>query len=96
MDAEEKLIHQAKKAEKSGNHRAARRIILTVIMENPMNEEAWFFLSEVADNLKLRRACLEQVLDINPNNKDARLQLSKIDGKKPLDSWKFENVYDVV
>jgi hypothetical protein len=66
------------KAYKEGRRDEARNIFISILKQNPDNERAWAWMSNVVDNDKERTYCLKQVLRINPNNKKADQLLNQI------------------
>jgi hypothetical protein len=71
-------IRTAIQAAQSGNKGIARHILEEVIKEAPENEAAWMWLASVVDTPDERRACLQRVLEINPDNERAQQALSKL------------------
>jgi predicted hydrocarbon binding protein len=68
----EDLMARGKMAATSGQKDLAREYLARVVQQDPRNEEAWLWLSGVANTLPMMRGCLERVLAINPNNGQAR------------------------
>jgi len=62
-----------------------RKLLEEIIEENPDNENAWLWMSQVMQTDQERYDCLTQVLRINPNNKYAQrgVDLLDIRGFKP-------------
>lgn len=73
------LLQAGIAAAKAGHTQMARQALLKVIQLDEHNEQAWLWLSGVAESLDERRACLEQVLAINPANDYARAGLAWLD-----------------
>ena len=65
-------------AAKAGEAAKARELLLRVLKEDDRNEQAWLWLSGVADTTEERRICLENILTINPENKVAQAGLAKL------------------
>lgn len=71
-------LQQGIQAARDGDRVTGRRLLRQVVQEDPYNEVAWIWLATCAQDLQERRAALEQVLDINPNNARARQALSQL------------------
>ncbi len=72
-------LQRAIAAVKAGNKAAGRRLLAEVIRDDPHNEAAWLWMSAATDSDAQRRACLERVLAINPDNQTARRGLARLD-----------------
>jgi predicted hydrocarbon binding protein len=68
----DELLVKGKTAATSGQKDLAREYLGRVVQAEPQNEEAWLWLSGVANNLPMMKTCLERVLAINPNNTQAQ------------------------
>jgi tetratricopeptide (TPR) repeat protein len=66
-------------AVKNGDREQARLLLLKVVEEDEENEAAWLWLSSVVEDEADRRACLENVLALNPDNAAARRTLLELD-----------------
>ena len=95
------LLIQAMTAKQSGDMTLAKQLLSQAIIQNPRNEGAWMLMSEVVEDIKLRRNCLERVLAINPDNAAANIALTRLntsplgpvirgERNKPLDQPKIE------
>jgi hypothetical protein len=95
------LLIQAMTAKQSGDITLAKQLLSQAIIQNPRNEGAWMLMSEVVEDVKLRRNCLERVLAINPGNAAANIALTRLntsplgpvirgERNKPLDQPKLE------
>ncbi len=62
------LLQQGISALKTGRKAQARALLVQVVEQDKNNEQAWLWLSGAVDSDAERRACLEQVLSINPRN----------------------------
>ena len=62
----EELLAKGKTAATSGQKDLPREYLGRVVQLEPHSEEAWLWLSGVANNLPMMKACLERVLAINP------------------------------
>lgn len=70
-------------AVRGGDRRAGRRLLETVVRADPQNEVAWLWLASCMTTIADRRACLQRVLQINPDNERAREALKKLGGTVP-------------
>jgi len=55
----------------SGDKQGGRNLLIDIVNSNPKNEDTWLWLSSVVPRDK-RAFCLEKVLEINPNNIQAK------------------------
>ncbi len=72
----DQLLRQGIAAAKAGQKDIASAAFQRVIDLNHYHEQAWLWLSSVVDSWEDRRICLENVLEINPNNASARAGLN--------------------
>ena len=79
----EQLLNDGIAAAKAGNKVEARRLIEEVLAKNDRLERAWLALAGLVDTPRERRICLENVLEINPNNERARQAISQLDAAAP-------------
>src|SRR5512137_2701770 len=95
------LLIQAMSAKQNGDITLAKQLLSQAIIQDPRNEGAWMLMSELVDDVKLRRNCLERVLAINPENAAANIALTRLntsplgpvirgERNKPLDAPKIE------
>jgi Tfp pilus assembly protein PilF len=75
----EQLLQMAVNAAKAGNKDGARVMLRQVLSEDRRNERAMLWLAKIARSSRERRQWLERVLDINPDNEQARSQLRRMD-----------------
>jgi hypothetical protein len=73
------ILLQAMEAHKNGNTNLARQLLAQALIQNPRDEGAWMLMSELVDDVKLKRNCLQRVLLINPQNSAASIALMKLD-----------------
>ena len=73
------LVKQGIIASKAGQNEDAARLFRRAIEIDSNNELAWLWLSGVAENTHERRYCLEQALQINPENVQASAGLKWLD-----------------
>jgi Tol biopolymer transport system component len=74
----ERLLNAGIQAAKAGNKAEARRLLEQVLDKDDNNEAAWMWYASVAETPRKRQICLETVLEINPNNQQARQALEKL------------------
>lgn len=97
------LLLQAMSANQSGDIALAKQLLSQALIQDPNNEAAWMLMSDVVEEVKLRRNCLERVLAINPNNTAASKALTKLNTSplspvtrgerdKPLNPPKLEKI----
>ncbi len=68
----DQLLKQGIDAARTGRRDNARALLMRVIEADERNELAWLWLSSVVNEESDRRICLENVLEINPNNPQAQ------------------------
>jgi len=59
----------------------ARRLLRSVVADEPKNEHGWLWLASVSDTAAEAKAHLERVLYLNPNSKAAKKGIEYYDGK---------------
>lgn len=72
------LLQEGIAAAKAGDKARARQLLLQALTLDERNEQAWLWLSGVADDTDEARTCLENVLALNPANERARQGLAWI------------------
>ena len=77
------ILEQAAQFIKAGNQQAALPLLKQVIQADPRNEAAWIALYSCVDDQAQKRFCLQKILQINPNNRGARISLEKFDAIHP-------------
>jgi len=77
------LLQEGIAAVKAGDKQAARERLMQVVELDERNEQAWLWLSGVVESTEDKRACLENVLAINPNNTHAQSGLAWIRQNEP-------------
>lgn len=63
---------------KSGKIDEARKYLASALKENPKNENAWGWMYRASKDDKERIFCLRKIIEINPTNEQAKLQLNKL------------------
>lgn len=72
------LLQEAVNAKQNGDNALAKQLLSQALIQEPNNEKAWMLMSDVMDDVRLQRNCLERVLAINPNNVDASTAVTKL------------------
>ncbi len=72
------LLKAGIQAAKDRKKAEARRLLEQVLEIDDGNEPAWMWLASVVDTPREKRICLENVLEINPNNARAREALAAL------------------
>lgn len=80
---ERKQLAAVRAAARQGDLSQARRLIHSVLRDNPNNEMAWSWACEVAATPEERIHCLQQILTINPNHVPARRYLARLQATPP-------------
>lgn len=71
-------LQQAIAQIRAGDKIGGKRLLGEVLRDDPNNETAWLWMSGVVETDQQRADCLERILKINPNNRQARLGLEKL------------------
>jgi len=66
------LVREGVSALKAGQRVEAREALMKAVELDERNETAWMWLSGVVESLEERQVCLENVLQLNPGNENAR------------------------
>jgi hypothetical protein len=77
------LVQQGIAAVKSGRRDEARDLLMQAVELDDHNEQAWLWLSGVAEGIEDQIICLENVLVINPGNTAAERGLRQLRAKFP-------------
>lgn len=75
------LLQAGRSALTIGNRQQAHDLWKKAAQMNPHSEQIWLALLEVIDNDEDRRVCLENILQINSMNVQARRELNKLDAR---------------
>ncbi len=73
-------LREASTVLQQGDKKTARLILKEVLNKNPKSERGWLLLAKTANQPSKIRFCLQQVLRINPENKEARNWLEELRG----------------
>jgi thioredoxin-like negative regulator of GroEL len=74
----EELLQLAINTARAGNKRAARLMFEQVLKQDKNNERAMMWLAKIAESKAERQEWLRRVLNVNPNNEQARDTLKRI------------------
>jgi len=66
------MVREAKRAIREGNKSEAQALLLRATEIDQSSEQAWMWLSAVVESIEDQMICLENVLQINPKNADAK------------------------
>ncbi len=69
--AENVMLQEAIDAIRQGQRRRARDLLTRLLRVDQSNPEYWLWMSAVVDSLKERKYCLEMVLRLDPDNRQA-------------------------
>src|SRR5258707_15459313 len=72
------LLNAGIQAAKNKRRAEARRLLEQVLEADESNETAWMWLASVVDTPREKRICLENVLELNPDNVRARETLAQL------------------
>lgn len=87
-----RLMREGRLALKQGDRELAHDLWREAAMLNPYNEQVWLALLEVLDTLEDRRVCLQNIVEINPLNVQARRMLRAYEARQErLTGVKKEN-----
>ncbi len=85
MDASadfEQLMREGRIALDRGDQRLAHTLWREAAMVDPYNEQVWVALLDVLDSLDDRRVCLQNIVEINPLNAQARRLLRAYEARE--------------
>ena len=80
--AADDLTRRGVAAAQDGETAEAHRLLSQAVQANPRDARAWLWLFAVAGTDEDRRACLERVLEIEPENAGARRELERLDAPR--------------
>lgn len=75
------LMQSGRDAFARGNRQSAHELWREAAQINPYDEQVWLSLYEVLDSDEDRRVCLQNILQINQMNVQARRELNKLDAR---------------
>jgi hypothetical protein len=71
-------IQEAMQKANAGNIQSAQTILASIVRQEPRNARAWYLLSQVIGDPNREIDCLKKVLEIEPNNQQAKVRLQKL------------------
>lgn len=74
----EELLQMGIRAAKSGNKEGARMMLEQVLGQDKRNERAMMWMAKIAENKAERKKWLDKVLEINPDNSNARTAIKSM------------------
>jgi hypothetical protein len=78
----ERLMREGRIALNKGDAVLAHHLWREAAMLDPYNEQVWLALLDVLDSLEDRRVCLQNIVEINPLNAQARRMLRAYEAKE--------------
>src|SRR5947208_10471990 len=75
------LLQQGIAAAREGRREEARALLAQVVEADERNEQAWLWLAGVVTEPEEMRICLENVLDLNPDNVKAQQGLAWVNAR---------------
>ncbi len=78
MTGQDDQFKQAVAAFKAGRRDEARNLLMDIVDKDERHEQAWLYLSALVETVEEQQICLENVLEISPNNDRARKGLEKV------------------
>ncbi|RMF82145.1 MAG: hypothetical protein D6737_02875 [Chloroflexi bacterium] len=78
MAEQDALLEQGVEAYKAGDRERASELFMQVIRQDRDNARAWYYLALTQKDPQRRKEALEQVLEIAPDNKQAKEALAKV------------------
>ena len=78
MSNSSELIEKAITEAKSGNRTGAKKLLAQVVRKEPSNAQAWYLLSRLVEEKEQIIYCLKKVLEIMPDNSQAKARLKKL------------------
>ncbi|MBE0695326.1 MAG: hypothetical protein IH586_00210 [Anaerolineaceae bacterium] len=84
MPSTDEVLQNAVQLCQAGEKQKAAKLLVSLICNEPTNEQGWWLLTACVDTPKKQRDCLERVLQINPEHLGARMFLFRLDNNQPL------------
>ncbi len=78
-------LQEAIKAIKAGDKVLGKQLLAQIVREDPLNEAAWLWLSDVVETDEERIKCLKSALRINPDNQLAQRGLARLEPEQSPD-----------
>lgn len=87
------LLREAVTAVKAGQRKRARTLLLELVEQQPDNEAAWLWLSDLVDDMEDRIIALENALTINPHRPKVQARLAQLQRQQAeqLAAWEVGN-----
>lgn len=92
----EELLQMAINAARAGNKKPARLMFEQVLKQDKNNERAMMWMAKIADTKAERREWLQRVVNVNPNNDQARDALKSMAYKKSARDNRVLLIFGVV
>ncbi len=92
----EQLLQMAITTARAGNREGARMMLRQVLSEDRRNERAMMWMAKIARTEKERRQWLERVLNINPDNDQAKAQIKRMDYQASAQQNRILLIFGVV
>ena len=91
------LLYEAIQLAQAGQREKAHQILQEIVRQDPDNESAWYWLASVTDSRSEYQRALNEVLRINPNNQQAREELSRLQQQvmplsPPQSGFRFDSI----
>lgn len=71
-------LQQAIKAINLGDKSTGQKLLAEVLKSEPQSEDAWLWMAKVVTSVEQRKKCLEQVMKLNPDNKEAQQEMRRL------------------
>lgn len=81
---EQDLFQTGYTAYKAGDKPRAVAVLAQLVQQYPRSERGWFLLGMCMDAADKREYCFQRVLEINPNNADAKKHLAFLSTPRPV------------
>ncbi len=78
----ERLMREGRLALDQGDRNLAHELWREAALLDPYNEQVWVSLLDVLDSLEDRRVCLQNIVEINPLNAQARRMLRAYEARQ--------------
>ena len=82
-------VHQGIEAAATGDFQTAKTHFMAAVKAEPRNEQAWLLLGHVLENTEQQKTCYQRVLQINPNNQDAKISLDRPENPPPMANFQI-------
>lgn len=72
------LLPQARAALERHETEQAQGLLISIVVDDPHNEEAWLVLAETFDDLERRMECMQRARQLNPNSATIALAIQEL------------------